>query len=359
MSSTKITFPQDTELLSLVFSLTPQKKASLPPDYTKGLHAWFLDRVRKDDPALSKELHDEQSKKPFSISRLQGEIATDGKQLYISEKNTYLWWVNALSQPVVLWMEQWLQHLPSSIALYNIKLEIKQVAISHPPSTYAKLLKTRTSKNLTLSFISPTSFRKSGHHFPLPVPVNLFHSYLRRWNQFAGDRRNADSFLPWIDKNVFIVRHQIESVKVAGGKRGFVTGFIGAVELNLGRDSSQNPEYIRLYKALGQYAVYCGTGHKTTFGLGQTRLGWQIQHSSLAAIATETLLAQRIEEIFEALMAKQKRTGGKRATKVCQTRATILARRERGESLNDIARDLKMPYETVKTYVKLTRRILS
>ena len=366
MSSTKIALTQDTELVSLVFSVTPQRKASLPPDYTKGLHAWFLDRVRKDDPALSKELHDEQSKKPFSISRLEGEIATDGKQLYISQKNTYLWRVNALSQPVVSWIEQWLKHLPEAmpsasfaIALYDIKLEIKQVAISHPPSTYAKLLKTRTAKNLTLSFISPTSFRKSGHHFPLPVPVNLFHSYLRRWNQFAADKYDADSFLAWIDKNVFIVRHQIETTKVAGGKRGFVTGFIGAIELNLARGSNENPEYIRLYKALGQYAVYCGTGHKTTFGLGQTRLGWQIQSSSIAAIATETLLAQRIEEIFEALMAKQKRTGGERATKVCQTRATILARRERGDSLNDIARDLKMPYETVKTYVKLTRRILN
>jgi len=35
-----------------------------------------------------------------------------------------------------------------------------------------------------------------------------------------------------------------------------------------------------------------------------------------------------------------------------------LARRELGESLFDIAADLEMPYETVKTYVKLARRAL-
>jgi CRISPR-associated endoribonuclease Cas6 len=58
------------------------------------------------------------------------------------------------------------------------------------------------------------------------------------------------------------------------------------------------------------------------------------------------------------LMAKQKRTGGERAISVCHTRATILARREMGESLQDIVTDLEMPYETVKTYVKLAQKAL-
>jgi CRISPR-associated endoribonuclease Cas6 len=56
-------------------------------------------------------------------------------------------------------------------------------------------------------------------------------------------------------------------------------------------------------------------------------------------------------------MQQQKRTGGARALKVCQTRATILARREFGDSLGAIATDLEMPYETVKTYAKLARRL--
>ena len=356
MSSKQITFPQGTELVSIVFSLIPQTDASLSPDYAKGLHAWFLNCVRKDDPALSQYLHDGQSEKPFAISRLEGEISTEGKQLYISKKNTYSWSISVLSSPVVLWLEQWLTRLPKAIALYDFKLEITGVELQHPPTTYAKLFKTRSSRNLTLSFITPTSFRKSGHHFPLPVPVNLFHSYLRRWNHFAPNKFEVDDFLDWIEQNVFIVRHQLESTKVAGGKRGFVTGFVGAVELNLAR--SDRSEYIRLYKALGLYSVYCGTGHKTTFGLGQTRLGWQTKSINITAISAETLLARRIKEIFELLMNQQKRTGGKRAVKVCQTRATIMARRERGESLKAIAQDLQMPYETVKTYIKLTRRVL-
>ena len=253
-------------------------------------------------------------------------------------------------------MQQWLKRMPKTIALHQVKLKILEVAIAEPAKTYSELLTARSSKHLTLSFITPTSFRKSGHHFPLPVPVNLFHSYLRRWNHFAAKKYDGDVFLAWIEKHVYIVRHQLESAKVPGGKRGLVTGFVGAIELNLTRDSDENSEYVSLYKALGLLSVYCGTGHKTTFGLGQTRLGWQTKPKAIAAIATENLLAERIEAIFEILMAKQKRTGGERATKSCRTKATILARRETGESIPNIAQAMDMHKDTVKSYIKLTRR---
>ena len=165
-------------------------------------------------------------------------------------------------------------------------------------------------------------------------------------------------FLAWLESNVIITRHQLDSNRVAGGKRGLVTGFVGAIELDLAKSASDNPEFVQLYKALGQLAPYCGTGHKTTFGLGQTRLGWQDRQADISSMSIETFVIQRQREIFEVLMATQKRTGGERATNICQTRATILARREFGESLKDIAEDLKMPYETVKTYAKLARRVL-
>jgi CRISPR-associated endoribonuclease Cas6 len=70
------------------------------------------------------------------------------------------------------------------------------------------------------------------------------------------------------------------------------------------------------------------------------------------------MLAQRIAELTEQFLAQRKRTGGDRATEIAETWATILARREMGESLIAIAKDLEMRYETVKTYAKLARRAL-
>jgi len=136
-----------------------------------------------------------------------------------------------------------------------------------------------------------------------------------------------------------------------------VTGFTGAVELSLSSKASQQPEFEKLFSALGRLAPYCGTGHKTTFGLGQTRLGWLLEEASTVS-SMQNMLAERIAQLTEEFISQRKRIGGTRATEIAETWATILARRELGESLEAIASDLEMPYQTVKTYAKLARRAL-
>lgn len=73
----------------------------------------------------------------------------------------------------------------------------------------------------------------------------------------------------------------------------------------------------------------------------------------------ESLLAKRIEDLTDIFKAQRKRTGGVRAQEIAAKWATILARREMGESLQVIAQDMGIPYETVKTYAKLARRALA
>ena len=72
----------------------------------------------------------------------------------------------------------------------------------------------------------------------------------------------------------------------------------------------------------------------------------------------QTLLAERISELTQHFLAQRQRQGGNRAQDIAETWATILARREMGESLQAIADDLEMRYQTVKTYVKLARRAI-
>lgn len=73
---------------------------------------------------------------------------------------------------------------------------------------------------------------------------------------------------------MMIQRHQIRSMKVSAGKRGMVTGFTGAVELGISKKQTTQSQEELIFYVRGRFAPYCGTGHKTTFGLGQTRLGW-------------------------------------------------------------------------------------
>jgi CRISPR-associated endoribonuclease Cas6 len=358
--NTPLEWAENTELIGLVFELEPATSASLYSQYTIALHAWFLDQVRQINPTLSAYLHDGESEKPFNISALEGQLVPTGKQLQLQANNTYRWYVNVFSQPVVQFLKQWLTQLPSTINLRDAELQIKQINIINQPTTYEQILASSTQKhnNINLSFISPTSFRRKGHHFPLPVPINLFHSYLRRWNDFSGMPVEQDAFLEWIDENVIIHKHSLESVKVAAGKRGSVTGFTGAISLGLAKTALVNIEFTQLFYALLQIAPYCGTGHKTTFGLGQTSLDWVNPESNISTEITTNLLPERIEQLTEIFTAQRKRTGGDRTEKIATTWATILARREMGESLQMIAQDLEIPYTTAKTYVKLARRML-
>ncbi|ALB41816.1 CRISPR-associated protein Cas6 [Anabaena sp. WA102] len=357
--NTPLIWADDTELVSLVFDLEVTDSTALYSQYTIGLHAWFLDQVRQINPTLSAYLHDGESEKPFSISALEGQLLPTGKQLQLQSNQIYRWQINAISQPVVQFLSQWLIQPPTTLKLRDACLQVKQISIVNPPTTYNKLLQSSINhKNINLSFISPTSFRRKGHHFPLPVPFNLFHSYLRRWNDFSGMPIEQDGFLEWIDENVIIHKHRLESVKVAAGKRGSVTGFTGAISLGLTKTALNNIEFTQLFYALVQLAPYCGTGHKTTFGLGQTCLDWVNPESNISSTAITNLLPERIEELTTIFTAQRKRIGGERTEKIATTWATILARREMGESLQIIAEDLEIPYTTAKTYVKLARRML-
>lgn len=358
--NTPLVWADNSELVGLVFDLEATNSTYLYSQYTIGLHAWFLDQVRQINPTLSAYLHDGESEKPFNISALEGQLLPAGKQLQLQANQTYRWHLHTFSQPVVEFLSQWLTQLPPTLNLRDASLQIKKVSILHPPTTYHQILQSSLGKhtNINLSFISPTSFRRKGHHFPLPVPVNLFHSYLRRWNDFSGMSIEQDPFLEWIDENVIIHKHRLETVKVAAGKRGSVTGFTGAISLGLSKTALTNREFTQLFYALIQLAPYCGTGHKTTFGLGQTLLEWVEPETNTSAEIINNLLPERIEELTAIFTATRKRTGGDRTEKIATTWATILARREMGESLKVISQDLEIPYSTVKTYVKLARKEL-
>ncbi|WP_448596948.1 CRISPR-associated endoribonuclease Cas6 [Thermoleptolyngbya sp.] len=354
-------WPADTQLVGLTLQLQPYADSTLYPQYTIGLHAWLLDQVRQMNPELSAYLHDGESEKPFTISALQGVDIAPGGSPKVSGDRTYAWTITALSQPVVAWLADWLRQPPPEIELRGAPLKILDWGLTnptHPPTTYAQLRDVEIPSHpaIALSFLSPTSFRRHKHHFPLPVPTNVFHSYLRRWNDFSGMESDQEDFLAWIDESVIITRHHLQSVKTVAGKRGSVTGFTGAIELGLSKIALENSEYVQLFMALGRLAPYCGTGHKTTFGLGQTRLGWSSAAAEAPPSTLQDLLAQRIAALTEHFLAQRKRTGGERARAIAETWATVLARRELGESLQDIAEDLGLRYETAKTYAKLARK---
>ncbi len=303
VSPTYPTWPNETELVGIELELSPPTDGFLYAQYTIGLHAWFLNQVRQSNPVLSTLLHDKQEDKAFTLSGLDGSLLPSGTGFRIRADRLYRWTISALSQPVAQWLAQWVKQLPEIVELRNAPLLIRQVAIAHPPTTYAQLWQTPQLRppHITLSFTSPTSFRRKGLHLPLPWPPNVFHSYLRRWNCFSGMAIEPEPFLDWVETSVLIRQHRLASVRTVAGKKGTVTGFTGAVELSLSPKAQQDRDAEQLFFTLVQLAPYCGTGHKTTFGLGQTRLGWQVSDAPQVPSAQD-LLAQRIADLTPQLL---------------------------------------------------------
>ena len=359
---------QNIELIGITLTLKPLSDIILQPNYTTGLHAWFLHQVRDSDPTLSAYLHDGQSEKAFTISPLNGKLEPKNQNMVAKANHTYTWTISALSEPVCNWLKKWCDRPPATLDLYAGKFAITQIETTLSPTNYNHLwsVPLPQTSSFMLTFLSPTSFRQKQHHLPLPIPINIFHSYLRRWNDFAPEAFPQQEFLKWIEQIIYVINYELTCTKVAVAKQGYVTGFIGTVEFGIDRKASQNLDFERLLYALIQLASYCSTGHKTTFGLGQTRLigkdevrNRKNEDEIIPATPIQEHLIKRIAELTDLFLQTKKRQGGDRAQNTATVWATILARYELGESLKAIAIDLDMPYETVRKYAQTARKAIA
>jgi CRISPR-associated endoribonuclease Cas6 len=371
--------PANTELIAISLTLKPDRDLTLHPQSTTQLHGWFLHQIRRINPELSQQLHDGQGEKAFTISQLQGSTIAQDKEQHLSAQDTYQWQIVALSRPLCDCLRQWLDLPPTRLELNSGNYQILDFQLSYPPTTYSKIWhhSANSATPLELTFTTATSFRKRGNHMPLPIPENLFHSYLRRWNHFSSQKFDQDPFLDWVNEQIVILRHDIRSVKVQASKSGSVTGFVGSIQLGFTPKAKHHPEYIQLVHALIACAPYFNTGHKVTFGLGHTELGWgeekrgrredgdmegrgygeEKSERSPPANKVE-IIAARERELEPFFLDRKKRQGGERARKTAKLWAQIIARLELGESLNSISIELNMPYDTVKKYAQIAKKQL-
>lgn len=371
-SRLKLGWATNTELVGLQLELEPLQTCTIYQRYMVGLHAWFLEQVEHLNAELSSYLHDGGAEKPFALSNLEGSLVPIKDQFQIQFGETYYWSIYAFSQPVVQYLASWLTQRPSSLEFRDASFHIKQVRLSQPATTYKKLLRSREFKPgfIQLNFLSPTSFRSKGHPFPFPLPRSVFQSYLRRWNDFSQLPYEIE-FLDWIEANVHVYDYQLAAQKIAVAKQGSLTCFTGSLTYELKRTARGDLEAIQLLQALLNLAAYCGTGYKTTFGLGRTAVEFlssppEYLPSASQALASppteqiQPLLAspepvpaiQEIDALTQQLMARRKRQGGTRSLIASRTEAEIILRHQAGESLRAIAQKMGKSYDAVKKAYK-------
>ena len=119
---------------------------------------------------------------------------------------------------------------------------------------------------ISLRFLSPTTFRVGKANMPFPLPRLLWQSWANRWNAFSEVQ--LGSFGEWAEEFIVPARFRLRS-RVAKVSGATLAGSLGECEYRVLRPGSLEA---RVAAMLAAYAGYCGTGQKTTMGLGTTEL---------------------------------------------------------------------------------------
>lgn len=280
-------------LLSALLSLTSTSRVPILGALGRPAQAWFLEQVTRHRPALASLLHDENTLKPYSISTLlddrgyplpAGKWLTPGETCWLRIAAFGEEISDALSKDI-------LRHLPKRMTLYKMDFRIDGVTFDkaqHPwagQTSFSDIAQdagyTKTNRQVRLEYVSPTAFRSSGNDIPLPLPAQVFRSYWQKWNAFCPEPMQIHDLWPSFAEECIAISGLIaintERWKFAEGMRGGATGFTGSVEFILLPKSKAKKwaEYWDgadvVLQSLACFAFYCGTGHHTTIGMGQTR----------------------------------------------------------------------------------------
>ena len=230
------------------------------PNLYRALYANLMRLMGAAYPGLGDVIHDRPVRKPFTLSALKRNRDGD-----------YRWRVTLLEDD--LW-----EPLRAGVqAVGVLDLNGRTWPVRWPDAqvthrSYDFLLTgVRPADYIEVKFLSPTTFRAGDLDFPLPEPVAVFKSWLSRWNDFAPpDRRISTSLMETVLTNVAISAHRLRTQRHDLG-RGQIVGFLGEVTFAIVKARKLNQALVWQLNALADYAEFCGTGRKTTHGMGQTR----------------------------------------------------------------------------------------
>ncbi len=232
----------------------------------RALNALLYHWLEAAEPRLAQFVHDQAEPKPFTVSPLTADGA-----------DHYRFRMTLLEDEYGPYVSEGMKR-ERTIRIGDKVLGIAgEAQVEH--RTYADIAqRAGTAPVITLRFDSPTAFKTRGMHYPLPDPALVFASYQARWNAFAPPEFHIDAtWQEWLTQSVAVSRFDLRTERLDFGEYQHV-GCVGQVEYNV-IDRQADAQAARgPLNALADYAAFCGTGHKTTQGLGQTRrLGrWEV-----------------------------------------------------------------------------------
>ena len=271
--------------ISTLISLIPETDVTLRPTMGHHAHAAFLAIMRKSDPKLAETLHAQSAQKPFTVSPLIAKGEQRSGQLHIRSgtecKLRFTFLDDELFQH---FGKAFLTLAMPPIRLGEAVFQVRQM-VSYATeerswsgnTTYAELVQSaKTDTQMSFRFYSPTAFRRltpRGQKTRSDVYIDLvrcYQSWVNKWNAFAPIKLDKAEILAFITEYGQVTSITTKSRALNFGKHTEI-GWVGTCACVFYPENSLDENLLRAANCLADFAFYCGTGYKTTMGMGQTR----------------------------------------------------------------------------------------
>lgn len=268
-------------LHALVLKLRAEQAAELPRTHGHQAHAFFLRMVQAADPALAEQLHDPQTRKPFTVSSLQAPTRQHPNAVRVGA-GAAVWLRVTLLDDALFgpFMARFLRPETPPLRLGPATLHVEEVVGTREGHTLAGysdfstlLSQAGADREIQLHFSSPTAFSLGQapggkkRMCVLPEPALVFDSLLRKWNQLAPADLALDPALrQTVEEHTVIAQHEL-CTAMFQFPRHLQVGFTGRCRFVT---PIGDTEQLRALNALADFAMYAGVGYKTTMGMGQT-----------------------------------------------------------------------------------------
>lgn len=275
--------------ISAVIHLSPPENITLRPTMGHHAHAVFLSLLRIGNPKKAEQAHATSAQKPFTVSPLIARTTRRGIQLHIQAGTPCKLRFTFLTDVLFAYFAPvfFTNPLPS-IRLGHATFQINRLTTTGPETnswggttTYEELIETaKTDTRMQLRFYSPTAFRaltprgQDRRDEPAIDLLRCYQSWINKWNTFAPTQIDKRKLLDYVNCHAGLTAIDTKN-RVLDFGRNKISGFLGscAYQFFIDKQSADTDdlEMLRWVNLLADFAFYCGTGYKTTMGMGQTR----------------------------------------------------------------------------------------
>ena len=271
--------------ISTQISLIPETDVTLRPTMGHHAHAAFLSILKKSNPEVAEAVHAHAAQKPFTVSPLIAKMENRGTLCHIRAGTDCKLRFTFLDDELFQHFGQaFLTLAMPPIRLGEAVFQVRQM-VSHATEerswgksqTYAELVQSaKTDTRMSFRFYSPTAFRrmtprgqKTRNDAYVDI-VRCYQSWVNKWNAFAPIKLDKTEILEFVTEHGQVTSVAAESKRQHFGKH-IESGWIGTCACVFYPENSLDERLIRTANCLADFAFYCGTGYKTTMGMGQTR----------------------------------------------------------------------------------------